>query len=196
MAGKNSNYSKENREFSLLCAPNPTVERLAERGINEIKNTLVASNDSFCLINNNLQEGSARLAIAETFMSYIHSERMLNLFTEKTNMSRGLNYEVNNETYQKLTPYGKNLIEFTKANDVVYPYSSNTLFHNNYNYLANKPEQYNWHALLLSQEGLEPWYPITHLHDDANRKNGLNGKTYFEGLINYYRENVWKNLVK
>lgn len=195
MAGKDAQYSKERRSFSMLCPANPTIERLVERGENGIKNTVVQSSDCYCLINGNLKEGSAQLLVAETFMSYVNNEKCLNIFTEKTNMSRGLNYEVNEETYAKLTPYGKNLIDFTKATNVVYPYSNNSLFHNNYQYLSNKPEQYNWHSLITSREGLEPFYPITQLHDSANRTNGLNGKSYFEGLINYYENNVWKKLI-
>jgi len=195
MANKDAQYSKANRSFSMLCAANPTIERLAERGVNKIKNTMVQGADCYCLINSNLKEGTGALKAAETFMSYVNSEKCLNIFTEKTNMSRGLNYEVSAETYAKLTPYGKNLINYIKATNVVYPYSDNALFHNNYQYLANKPEQYNWHSLIKTIEGLEPFYPLTQLHDSANRTKGLNGKLYFEGLIHYYKNTVWPKLI-
>ena len=194
MATANEKYSKQNREFSLLMAPNPTIERTLYRYQNNVMNTVVNNGDSFCLVNGNLKEGTPAYEISMAFMSYMNNEKCLNLFTEKTNMSRGLNYEVNEETYEKLTPYGKNLIDFTEETDVVYPYSSNELFHNNYQYLSNTPVNWNWH-FQYGQE-LEHYYPLTQLHDEANRKAGLNGDTYFESLITYYRDRVWPKLVK
>ena len=148
------------------------------------------------MVNNNLKEGSARLAIAEAFVSYVHNDKCLNIFTEKTNIRRAMNYQLSDKTESLLTPYGKNFFRYTEASNIVYPYSSNTLFHNNYQYLSNTPNGYNWHALFVSQESVEPFYPITQLHDSANRRKGLDGKSYFEGLYRYYTENVWPKLAK
>ncbi|MBQ8320695.1 MAG: hypothetical protein IJX81_07455 [Clostridia bacterium] len=74
----------------------------------------------------------------------------------------------------------------------IYPYSNNELFIKNYQYLSNTHMNYNWHAWVGN---IEPYFPVTQLHDAENRKNGLNGKSYFEGLIHYYRDRVWIKLI-
>ena len=199
MATKDQKYSKDNRDFGILSAPNPTVERLLEREEKNIRNTFTQASECYCLVNNNMAEDSPQLAAAKVFVSYVNNDEMLNLFTEITQMSRALNYEINEDTYAKLTPYGKNLIEYTESSDIVYASTSNPLFLNNYTYLANRTENWNWHFLHEGGVGgdqVEHYYPMTQLHDSANRSMGLNGQTLFEGLYRYYKNTVWPRLVK
>ena len=192
MAKENEKYSKFNRNIAMMMLPNATIERCIEREQNDIKNTMVAANDSFVLVNGNLKEGSPELAVTLAFVSYMNSDKCLNLFSEKTNMYRGLNYKITDETKAKMTSYGKSFVDYVEETDVVYPYSNNELFLNNYQYLSNTSMNWNWHSWVGD---VEPYFPITQLHDSGNRKAGLNGKSYFEGLYNYYKNRVWSKLI-
>lgn len=199
MATKDEKYSKMNRDFALLCAPNPTVERLVEREKNDIRNTWTQASECYCLVNNNMSEDSPQLAAAKVFVSYVNNDEMLNLFTEITQMSRALNYEITEDTYAKLTPYGKNLIDYTNSSDIVYASTSNPLFLNNYQYMANRTENWNWHFKHEGDIGgkeVEHYYPMTQLHDSNNKGMGLNGTSLFEGLYRYYKDIVWPRLIK
>ncbi len=193
MSGSNSKYSKANRDFGLLMAPNVNVDKLQERKVNDIKNVAIMQNDAFCVINGNLKEGSPQLAVSKAFFSYMNSDKMLNLFTEITSMYRAMNYTVDEGTYARMSKYAKDLTEFMSETTVVYPYTTNELFIKNHGYLKNSTDAWNWRS--KTYNGIESEMAIGALRIVSNRGKGLNGETMFTGLYNYQKNTVWGRLI-
>ena len=195
MAKMDAKYSRQNRNMALFTVPNATVDRFAERVETKEKNVVIAMNDSYCFINNNLAESSPQLKVAKAFFSFIHSDALMSDFAVCTGMKRGLEYEIDSEYYAKLSVYGKNVVEYMNASTVVYPYSNNSLFHKNYGYLANTLQGWNFRTKTFGTNAIEVQAPISSLRIEENRKGGLNGETYFSGLYNYYKNTVWDRLI-
>ncbi len=197
MSGNGEKYSKANRDFGFMMAPNVNVDKLQERKVNNIKNVAIMQNDAFCIINGNLKEGSPQLAVAKAFFSYMNSDRMLNLFTEITSMYRAMNYTVDEGTYGRMSKYAKELTEFMNETTVVYPYTTNELFIKNHGYLQNSTSAWNWRSKTykLKKESIESEMVIGALRLVSNREAGLNGETLFAGLYNYHKNTVWGRLI-
>lgn len=193
MTKKDSKYSKANRDIAMMTLPNATIERFAEKAITGEKNVSVAMNDSFCVINGNLDENSPQLAVAKMFVSYVNNDAMLNKFTEYTSMFRGLNYEIAEDTMDNVSKYGKHLVKYVEATDIVYPYSDNTLVIKNYGYLSNKADGWNWHTLATKgNSSIELQYPVSGMRIQTS----VTAQDYFLGLYNYQKNIVWPKLVK
>ena len=190
MAAKDQKYAKENREFAMLPLPNSTIERMVERKQNDEKLVTVSTNDSYAFINANLKEGDPLLAVAKAFMSYIHSDRSLNTFTEVTNIFRPFNYKITVETEAKMSLYGKNLMKYRDNLQVVYPYSNNSFMNGNYSVFENASDGWNWHSYtdLMGEET----FPISALHNE--RQKYATADDYFEGLYNYHKTYAWPTL--
>lgn len=196
MGANNEKYSKANRDFGLLMAPNVNVDKLQERKENNIKNITIMQNDAFGVINGNLAEGSPQLAAAKAFFSYVNSDKMLNLFTEITSMYRAMNYKVDDGTYSRMSKYAKELTKFMEETTVVYPYTTNELFIKNHGYLANVNSAWNWRSkTTAAANSIESEMVIGALRIAANRQKGLNAETLFVGLYNYQKNTVWGRLI-
>ena len=193
MGASNAKYSKANRDFGLMMAPNVNVDKLQERRENNIKNVAIMQNDAFGVINGNLEEGSPQLAAAKAFFSYVNNDEMLNLFTEITSMYRAMNYKVDDGTYSRMSKYAKELTRFMEETTVVYPYTTNELFIKNHGYLANSTTAWNWRSKTYG--GIESQMVIGALRIVSNRQKGLNGETLFAGLYNYNKNTVWERLI-
>ena len=193
MEKKDKKYSKDNRNLGFLSLPNANIDKLEYRKTNDVKKIIVSQNDSFCVVNGNLKEGSPQLAVAKAFVSFIHNDEMLLRFMEKTNMSRALTIQ-SEKDYSKLSVYGKNLVNYVNDAQVVYHYTDNELFLKNYTYLTNTASGWNWHTLTYKGE-LELQYPMSSFRVEQNIKNGLTSENYFTGLYRYYKERVWDRLL-
>ena len=195
MAGIDSKYSKEKREYAMMAMPNSTIERMVTRATKNEKLVTVSANDSYAFINGKFEEGDPLLAVAKAFMSYIHSDRSLNTFTEITNMFRPFDYEITDETEAKLSLYGKNLMAYKEDLQVMYPYSNNSFMNANFSTFRNAHEAWNWHTYSLDATKLgEKTQPIYSLHNALS--NGATADDYFEGLYNYYKNYAWDKLEK
>ena len=191
MGKKNAKYSKMERDVAMMPAMNATIERYAERTVNEEKNLVIAQNDSFCVVNGRYQDGSVENRIAEAFVSFASSDKMLNLFSEKTNMFRAYNYEIDEETKPKMSKYGNSLIEYYNQTEVIYPYTNNEFVLVNYGYLSNNSSGWNWHAEValggLSKNEVKA--PIS--DHRILKESGLTASKYFKGLYEYHKDYVW-----
>lgn len=185
MEKKNSDYSSAKREFGMLYLPCATIESYVNKSQKGLKNTFVDSNDSFMLINGNLEEGSAQLEVAKLFLSYVQSDNSINVFSEKTNTLRPLDAKITDETKAKMSFYGRQLVEYKENSDVCYSYTNNVIINDNYTTLQNSPKGIQWHTLTSVAE---VYYPITSFHN----YNDLTARTYFEGMYNYYKtRSIW-----
>ncbi len=84
--------------------------------------------DSVAVINANIAGDADLVNLAKTFLAYCYTDESLKEFTETTRVTRSLKYDVD---ASKLDDWGKALWNYTKASDLLLPYSSNSLYLNN-----------------------------------------------------------------
>lgn len=188
-------YTKDNMKFGVMSLPNATIQRYVDRAAsmndadvkNDIKDVVVAANDSFCFINNRYAEDSVEMKISKIFLSYFNNQKSLNLFAEKTNMLRalsGVTYDTS-----KMSPFGKNQVEYVLNADVVYPYSNNEVMNNNRSLFENSIDGWNWQSETANGEKDQPLTTIRNSRIATNQVP-VSGKDYFEGLYKFYK-NEW-----
>lgn len=91
------------------------------------KSVIGDQNDCIAVINKSVEQNPAKEKLAKEFLAYCYTDESLEEFTQITNVTRSLKYEVD-ET--KLTNYGKSVWNFTKNSDIVLPYSSHMMYFN------------------------------------------------------------------
>lgn len=84
--------------------------------------------DSVAVINANIADDAALVNLAKTFLAYCYTDESLKEFTETTRVMRSLKYDIDES---KLDSWGKAVWNYTKASDLLLPYSSNALYLNN-----------------------------------------------------------------
>lgn len=84
--------------------------------------------DSLAVINANIAGDKELVELAKTFLAYCYTDESLKEFTETTRVTRSLKYAVD---VNKLDAWGKAVWNYTKAADLLLPYSSNSLYLNN-----------------------------------------------------------------
>lgn len=84
--------------------------------------------DSLAVINANIAGDKELVELAKTFLAYCYTDESLKEFTETTRVTRSLKYDVD---VNKLDAWGKAVWNYTKAADLLLPYSSNSLYLNN-----------------------------------------------------------------
>lgn len=84
--------------------------------------------DSLAVINANIAGDKELVELAKTFLAYCYTDESLKEFTETTRVTRSLKYDVD---VDKLDAWGKAVWNYTKAADLLLPYSSNSLYLNN-----------------------------------------------------------------
>ncbi len=84
--------------------------------------------DSLAVINANIAGDKELVELAKTFLAYCYTDESLKEFTETTRVTRSLRYDVD---VNKLDAWGKAVWNYTKAADLLLPYSSNSLYLNN-----------------------------------------------------------------
>ncbi len=189
MAAKDEKYSKANRDFGMLAFPNTTADRLAERIENDEKQTVVSQNESYIFINGNLSEDSPQLKVAKTFLSYMNSDKCLEIFTQETNMLRPVRTEFSDEQKAGFSKYCRNVIEYLDNSNVVYPYSENSFVLKNKAYINNALGGWNFQSSPAGS-GTNYKYPLTSIGKTA----GLSAETYFEGMYSFYSKTYWSNM--
>lgn len=123
----NYGYNKEDLRFGFMPFPKATDEQVGD------PRTVVSINDSICFINS--RTTGVRLELSKLFLQYCHTDRMLSEFTKITSMTKPYFYELGEEDEAELTFYGEQIYSLKDPDgntDIVYPYSDNPLFLNNF----------------------------------------------------------------
>ncbi len=194
MTRQDAKYSKENRDFSMFSLPNSDVERFCERIENKEKMTVVSQNESYCFINGNLGKDSPQLKAAIAFLSFMNSDKGLEIFTDAACMLRPVRTTFTDEQMAGFSKYTRNVIEYLDSANVVYPYSETPFVLKNQGSFDNMSDGWNWRSIV---SGKGEWYfPLTSLHSEENKKKGLNPEVYFEGMYANYSGPFWRGLQK
>lgn len=125
MEMKDPKYSAKNRNFGWMPLPKATEEKVAEGG----KNVFYDGMSTTVLIKKGTGE---RLAANKAFVQFMMSDSAMNLFTQKTGAILGYDYKIEDSVLNSLSPFSKSLVEYVSKGDVLYRYSSDKFFNENY----------------------------------------------------------------
>jgi hypothetical protein len=165
----------EDRKFAILPLPKSDISKVGE------KNTKVSERQTLIFINNFCADYA--VPIAKEFVSYLHSDRVMNIFSKDTDMLRALNYELTEDTLQGMSYFGRSAYEFaTSANTDVIEWlpTSNTTKKNG--------TLLDWasYAFSTATGGKNPYL---FYFEESNAK--VSPATYFKDIYNNYK-NSWK----
>ena len=165
---KGEQYSQENRNFAFMPLPKANADKLDE------KNVLNDHIYSMCFMKSNVAEWKKPLAL--DFIKFCYSDESLVEFTTTTNAVKALDYKLDADALEQMTPYGRSLVEVKENSTVVYPYSSNEFF-------LNKQSSFTMFQLYKSEisAGYEEQYYAT-----AKRIYSTSAEDYFSGLHKYW----------
>lgn len=178
VAVKGENYNEYNRIFAFMPLPKATQEKVAEAA-NASANSrymLYDSIFSLCFMKANVAGWKKPLAI--DFIKFANSDESLNEFTKITNTVKALNYTVSDETKAQLTPFGKSLVQVKDASQVVYPFSTNSVYLNNQSYFQVDS------AFRTTIGSKDYQFPAIAMHED-----NVSAENYFKGMATYYQKN-------
>ncbi|MBQ7912476.1 MAG: hypothetical protein IJ308_01880 [Clostridia bacterium] len=158
---------KSTRRFAFMPVPKVDDANLAKSN----KQTLYSGNDAFCFISANSK--GAKLDVAKLFLQFMHTDEQLSSFTAKMSITRSMNYQMKADDLEKMTYFGKSVMEMKSASDVVYPYSGHEYYiSNSANFALG---QWGWKATIGGRPVLNPFEEYL---DHPN----TTAQMYFEGL--------------
>ena len=118
------NKTKYDYNMGWMPLPKATAAEVGK------KSTLVDHLFSLCFIRPNMS--TEDYALAKDFIQYVYSDEMMVKFTQSTGTLKALKYDgIADFSLDGLTTYSQSLINHALKSDVVYPYSTNSIFYNN-----------------------------------------------------------------
>ena len=169
-----SEYSKKNRNFAFMPLPKANADA-------STTSTLFDHIYSICFMKANIADWKKPIAL--DFIKFVNSDASLVEFTQITDTPKALNYTMTDEQMSEMSPYGRSIIKLKQKSEIVYPYSTATLYKNNQG-------RFGTHAMYWSTTGGREyqWAPTAYTEDNVTAEN------YFSGLYSYY-VNDWKTLL-
>lgn len=183
VASRGESFSKYNRNFGFMPLPKATQARADENltnGEDGVKWTLYDELYSLCFMKANIAEWKKPLALE--FIRFVNSDESLSEFTAVTNTVKALDYQVRAEDTAQLTPFGRSLVEVKESAEIVYPFSTNSVYVNNQRYFTTA-------ELYKATVGSEKSWPSEAMHDE-----NISAAQYFEGLLTY-QSAEWSSLL-
>ncbi len=164
----------ENRKFGFMPLPHATEDKIG-------KQTMLDYLYSCGFINAKIE--SSKIKLAKEFLQFLYTDESLQDYTVITNTTRSLNYDMGDRV-NELSYYGKTLWEMKSNADVVYPFSTKSIYLNNQ---STFNLYYGWNSTVGSSDKNNTV--------DAIRQENISAKTYFEGLKKY-KSKTWNTLNK
>ncbi len=167
-------YSKKGRNFAFM--PLPKADASASK-----KSTLFDHIYSICFMKANIADWKKPIAL--DFIKFCNSDASLVEFTQITDTPKALNYTMTEAEMNEMSPYGRSIMKLKQKSDIVYPYSTTTLYKNNQG-------RFGTHSMYYSTTGGRQyqWAP------NAFNEDKVSAADYFSGMYAYYA-NDWKTLV-
>lgn len=173
--------SKENRNFGFMPLPKATTAKVEEAASapENAKYTLHDGIYSLCFMKKNVAEWKKPLL--EEFLKFAHTDASLRDFTVVTDTVKAFNYDMGAD-YEKLTPFGKSLVDLKARSQVVYPYSNSAKY-------VNNSATFMTHNQFFSRlDGANKQYCAQQFHE-----SNTTAETWFNGMKSYY-ESTWSTL--
>lgn len=161
----------ERHDYAIMPIPRPLQEDVG--GVQ----TCLSLSSSYGVVAKNC----GNMELAKEFMKFLHTDEQLSAFTAETSMTRALNYEVKESDLEKVTYYGKSLIDMKKTANVIYPYSA-------LEEVINHDELFTaftwaWQSNVDGEPFKNPWLYMKDVKDAS-------AEAYFNGLYKNF-ESKW-----
>lgn len=163
----------ERSDYALMPIPHVDASRIGS------KQTILSQNNSYGFVAGN----TTNPELAKEFMKFLHTDAELSAFTATTSMTRALRYDISSSDLEKVTSYGKSLIDYKKNCNIVYPCSSLPQVINNASYFAN--DSWAWKSRINGSDYADPWTYMT-------QSKSPSVSDYFGGLYNFFKDS-WSN---
>jgi len=167
-------FSQENRKFAVMPLPKVSAEDAG-------KNILCENSYSLCFMKANVEDW--KKPIAMDFIRFANSDAALAEFSQVTNTSKALKYEMTEEQMAGMTNFGRSIMQLQSSSDIVFPYSSEPIYINQAGSFAMVDM---WDSSVGGEFYGSPSVPL--------RKGEVSIEDYFSGLKSYY-ENIWGQMV-
>ena len=158
---------KSTRRFAFMPIPKVNETVLAKNS----KQTLYSGNDAFCFISANSK--GVKLEVAKLFLQFMHTDEQLSAFTAKMSITRSMNYEMKESDLNKMTYFGKSVMEMKSSSDIVYPYSGHDYYVTNSALFSLG--QWGWKSIVDGRPILNPF-------EEFLDHPATTAQKYFEGL--------------
>ena len=118
-------YDDKN-EFRIMPLPRVYSGRASNVLNTNVGKTVIGDiPDSLGCVNATIKDDENLVNLAKTFLAYCYTDESLQEFTEKANIMVPVDYEIDES---KLSEFAKDVVQYTKNSEVVYPYSSNPIY--------------------------------------------------------------------
>lgn len=176
-----SDMGKDKRNFGFMPLPKATAAKVQEAkdAADNAKYTLYDGIYSICFMKKNVADWKKPLL--EDFLRFAHTDASLREFTTITNTPKAFNYSMGADR-DKLTSFGKSVIDIKEKSQVVYPFSTSKTYVNNSAFFTTHEQFYSKIGNTNRQWCSEMFH-----------ESGTNAETYFNGMLAYYR-NTWSSL--
>lgn len=166
--------SKENARFGVMPIPNPTDEAIWAG-----KNSYAISGNNLAFIYAKTPEN--RIKACKAFLQYLYSDKMLKDYTQIVGTARGCDVTFTETELEGLTEYTRATLQYRAESDLVITASHAALYENNMTAFG----LLNGMSSTLETDLSDA---IMYLRSN-NNKSIDSAKTYFEGIVKYYRTN-------
>lgn len=171
-----SDLARDKRNFAWLPLPKATEENLAQSRTADKASTVVDFIYSMCFMKANIASWKKDLAI--DFIQFVNTDEQLREFTKFTNTTKALNYTMNDNDLNGMSTFGKSNYYLKERSEILYPYSTNSLYLNNQAYFG----AYGSFYTDLGSDGTFQWLSSTIY-------SGVKPNDYFTGMAKYYKNN-------
>ena len=174
---KGDAFSKMGRKFAFMPLPK------ANSGKINGKNTLFDHIYSLCFMKANIADW--KKPIAYDFIKFIHSDASLVEYSQITNTPKAFNYNMTAEQMSGMSYFGRSVMELKQKSDVVYPYSTSTVY-------VNNQSRFGTHSMYYSDvNGTERQWPSTAIGEEGNT-----AEDYFSGMYSFYKDDWGSSILR
>lgn len=138
-------YAQKNRNVAMMPLPVPTADQVGKGS------TLYSQNDNLAFI----RSTTDIMDCAKAFLQFTSTDAELSAFTATNHMTRALQYELTDEYKDKVTAYGKSVLELKNDSTVVYPYVGDDFYINNQE--TFNVDVWSWTTKIDGTSYLNPW---------------------------------------
>ncbi len=173
-AGEEDRHS-ENRKYGVLPLPKPTYAEVGTK-----KTTKVSERKAVIFINKYCADYA--VPIAKAFVSYLNSDRIMNVFSKDTDMLRSLNYELTDDTLNGMSYFGRNNYYLSRSENTEWIEWVGTT-----DTTKRQTALLEWskYGYLLSDGSANPF---TFWKEESNAN--VTAEQYFKNVYDYYK-NSW-----
>lgn len=163
-------YSKMGRNFAFMPLPKASADEAGQ-------NVLLDHIYSMCFIKGNIEDWKKEIAL--DFIKFANSNESLVEFTQVTGTPKALNYTLTDKQMEKMTPFGRSVMELKQNSEIVYPFSKEAIYVNQSGSFQNFQM---WNTL-----NGDIFYGGAALPFNEGK---ITAEDYFNGLTTYYKS-VW-----